>query len=200
MEQPRAILFDADGVIIRPPKLFSYIYEEEHGLAPGSLQPFFNEEFEAVTAGHGDLKELIRKRNDLWRWPGDPAELLTQWFTAENHVDQALIDLIRRQRAGGRCVYLATNQEKYRAAYLREVMFPGVFDELFISCELGCLKTEQRFFKQVLERLQEAEPTLSPEQVLYFDDRQDALDTAAAAGIATCLYKNPTQIKKVLGV
>jgi hypothetical protein len=44
------------------------------------------------------------------------------WFEVENAVDTRVIGVIRvLQRAGLTC-YLATNQERYRAAYMKTVM------------------------------------------------------------------------------
>jgi len=194
----RAIFFDADGVLIRAPKLFSAVYEERVGMEKGHLQPFFVGDFQAALAGKADLKELIVKNRDLWQWAKNPQILLDDWFVTENCPDRALLTLVKQRRAAGRMVCMATSQEAYRARYLREVMFPGLFDKYFISSELGCTKNDPHFFELALQQLKLKLPDLRPEEIVYFDDSQDHLDSAAQLGIVTCLYRELEDATKVL--
>ena len=193
----RAVLFDADGVLILAPQLYSRKYAAEHGLDPLAFEPFFRGEFAAALRGEADLKDLLRE-SKIWNWKRDPQELIDAWFTAENHPNHELIALIRELRAAGTPVFLATNQERYRAKYLREVMFPDLFDELFISCELGCTKSGDQYWQKVLARLGERIPGIKPAEIIYFDDSPSHLTPAARAGITTHLYENPGQVRSLL--
>lgn len=193
----KAAIFDADGVIVVPEKLFSQQYAEESGLDPAVLQTFFKGDFVDAITGRADLKDLIRKHADTWQWDRDPQELLDRWFAAEHVVDQEVLDVVAGQRPAGVPVYLATNQEQYRARYLREVMFPDVFDGTFVSSEIGYEKRHPDYWVPVLGRLAADIPGITPDQIVFFDDSQDSVDGAAQAGLNAHLYRHINQIKEV---
>lgn len=198
MTEIRIVLFDADGVLVTPPKLFSEQYAERNGLDPASLQPFFLGEFTEATMGKADLKELISKHNDLWHWDGDSQGLLDEWFEAENVIDGELLKVVRETRQSGLPVYLATNQEAYRARYFREVMFPDEFDGMFVSSEIGYLKKHTEYWVEVLRQLQNHWQELEPGQVVYFDDSQDSIEGAKQEGISAHLYEGVNQVRSIL--
>ncbi|HSH31549.1 MAG TPA: HAD-IA family hydrolase [Candidatus Saccharimonadales bacterium] len=199
MSEIKAALFDADGVIIMPQKLFSRQYAEKHNLDPDSFEAFFRGDFSDAITGRADLKDLIRQHHDIWRWEGDPQELLDMWFAAENQTDSEVLEIIKQQRAAGLPVYLATNQEKYRAKYLREVMLPDLFDGMFISSEIGCMKRDPQYWVAVLSKLAIDIPGIKASQVVFFDDSKDSVDGAVNAGITAYLYEDAEQVRQVLG-
>ena len=193
----RAVIFDADGVLILAPELFSRVYAAERGLDPQVIEPFFADAFQRALRGEADLKDLLAASPE-WDYQGDPQELMDRWFAAENHPNHKLISLIRDLREAGTPVFLATNQEQHRAEYLRKVMFPGLFDELFISCELGCTKSGDQYWRLLLDRLSERIPGIEPAEIIYFDDSPKHLEPAARAGINALLYESPVQVRKLL--
>lgn len=195
--KPRAVIFDADGVLILAPQLFSRVYATRRGLDPLSLEPFFGHDFKRALTGDADLKDLL-STSPLWDWEGDPQDLIDEWFASENHPNHDLIALIHHLRESGKPVFLATNQERYRADYLRNVMFPGLFDELFISCELGCTKSGDEYWRILLERVGKLIPGIKPEEITYFDDSQSHLDPALRAGISAHLYRSSDQVRHLL--
>ncbi|MBW3538079.1 HAD-IA family hydrolase [Candidatus Parcubacteria bacterium] len=199
MSEIKAAIFDADGVVIMPQKLFAGQYAQRYGLDPKSFQVFFTGEFSDAITGQADLKDLIRKHHDIWRWGRDPQELLDMWFAAESVTDKELLEVVAGQRDNGLPVYMATNQERYRARYLRKVMFPDTFDGFFISCEIGYMKRDPEYWVPVLQRLAVDVPGIKPDQMVFFDDSQDSIDGAKAAGIAAYLYEDVEQVRRILG-
>lgn len=195
----KAILYDLDGVVNRQPEYFSRVYARENGIDAGQLEAFFNNDFLQTSLGKDDLLELLTRRNDLWQWRGEPKDLLQKWFDFENCPDEKLVEIIRRQKQQGIKVCLATIQEKYRAEYIKTIMFPGLFDRIFASCDLGLHKTEPAFFEAVLDQLKEDIPDLQPTQIVYFDDNREGLITAAELGIKTYLYEGTEQVEAVVG-
>lgn len=72
--------------------------------------------------GKLDLKEALEPLLSAWGWRKSVEDFMDIWFEVENAVDTRVIGVIRvLQRAGLTC-YLATNQERYRAAYMKTVM------------------------------------------------------------------------------
>lgn len=187
MSEVKVILFDADGVVVRTEKPFSHVYAAEKGFDPSEITPFFAGDFQKALVGEADLKQLLERHRTIWRWDGSHEELMTQWFEAEHVIDNALVEEIKVLRELGlRCI-LATNQEQYRAEYLENKMFPGVFDRTYSSAALGVKKPNAEFYNKILSDL--AEDGVQPDEVVYFDDDAENVEAASKLGIHSVLYK-----------
>jgi FMN phosphatase YigB (HAD superfamily) len=195
----KIMLFDVDGVLIIPPKLFSQQYCEKYGKDEAKLEGFYaTPEFRNASLGKSDLKDAIRQHDDLWQWDGEPDELLDMWFEAENCPNVELLEEIQKLRKQGRPLYLATQQEKYRAAYLRDVVFDGKIDGMFCTCDIGYGKQEDSYWKAILSKLKTIYPDVASEEIIFFDDRVSLVDKAKEFGISAFLYKNNAQAKSLL--
>lgn len=192
-------LFDADGVLTLPEEMFSQIYARTHGMNPQRFSQFFQQQFPPALIGEADLKELLELNREVWEYTGDIDVLLEQWFSGENIRNEELLSYIQKLRANGVPCYLATNQEKYRGAYMKEKMFPGEFDGFFISADLGVKKPDAAFYQKVLERLTRLHAGLQPGDVVFFDDTMDNIDGAKQLGIDAYYYEHFDQVKQILG-
>lgn len=183
-EMVTAVLFDVDGVLCVPPELFSVGYARERGISLGSLTGFFTGPFYQSTLGKADLKDLIREHNHIWEWHDPIDDLLDRWFSAEHVVNEPVIAYTQQLRVNGIKCYTATNQEKYRARYIQDVMFPGLFDGYFASHELGVAKPMPEFFHKILAQLSEQKIISSPHDVAFFDDSSANVAAAEEIGIS----------------
>ncbi|MGH7157390.1 MAG: HAD-IA family hydrolase [Candidatus Saccharimonadales bacterium] len=197
MRKYSVILLDVDGVLLKPPKFFSHSYAEERGFDKERFDKFFAQYAEDVAKGKTDYRQLIIERNDVWEWDKSPDELLEKWFSYENHKEEKLIEIVKSAKEQGLKVYLATDQDKYRAKYLVE-LFSDFLDGAYISSTIKHHKKEPEFFKFVVSDLANKLPNLKAGEIIYFDDAQHNIDSAKKAGISAYLYKNPEQVKKYL--
>lgn len=162
----KAILFDADGVLINA-ELFSKVLEREYGISTEVTTPFYNGPFQACLTGDADLKEIIKPYLEKWGWKKSVDEFLMEWFKAEHVINEELVDYIQQLRNKGVKCYLTTNQEKYRAEYMLEQMgFNNSFDKVYASAHLGHKKPELRFYEKVLEDIGDVDK----DEVLFWDD------------------------------
>lgn len=195
----RAILFDADGVVINRDKYFSQELVKDYGVSKEKIEKFFQTEFQECLTGRADLKEVIAPYLKDWGVNKSVDGLLDDWFSFENRPNLPLIQKIKEIKAQGIKCYLATNQEKYRAYYLAERMgFLKLFDHLFISSEVHRLKPEPDFFDYVWESIQYLDFIDSKEEVLLVDDTQKVIDGADAYGFKTYLYDSQEGLERVL--
>lgn len=192
----RAVLLDVDGVLAIPEELFSRKYAVSKGWEPQRFHNFFVGEFQQTLLGKLDLKELITRHQALWQWEGDINHLLDQWFQSENVPNKPLLSYVKILRSTVPC-YLATNQERYRGEFIKQVMFPG-FDGYFISNEMGIKKPDVAFFEKTIQVLQSSIPGILPAEILFLDDTPSHISGAKAAGISAHLYKSPEQAIQLL--
>lgn len=192
------VLFDADGVLTLPEEVFSIVYARSRGLDGELFEQFFRNDWPSIVTGKKDLKESVSENPELWQWNGDVDELLKYWFKTEDVRNESLIKIIRELKARGLPCYLATDQEKYRAEYMKDVMFKDVFMGHYVSASLGVTKNDPKFFEAIVSDLELKYPAISPSEIVFFDDSQSKIDTAKSVGINGQLYQSVQHVKSVL--
>ncbi len=182
----RAVIFDADGVIINKPALFSECLSRDYNIPLEKITPFFENEFQPCVVGQADLKEQIKPYLPVWGWKGSVEDILAYWFKVEDYKDQRLIQSIEGLKKKNTPCYLATVQEKYRGAYLATSMgFSSLFDKMFYSCDVGYKKERQGFWQIVYNTIGSG---IAKSEIVVWDDEQQAIDAATQFGFIGRLY------------
>jgi putative hydrolase of the HAD superfamily len=190
----KAVLFDIDGVLLPKTELFSERYAEEHGVDLEDIKPFFETKFRECIVGKADLKESLKPYLEIWNWEGSVDDFLDYWFFDGFEVDEDLMKLVDKLREVGIDCHLASNQEHYRSEYLlEELRFADYFDESFFSCDLGVTKRDKAFFEKVIAIL-----NIDPNEIMYFDDDEVNILTAASVGIHAVVYKDIDTIRQAI--
>jgi putative hydrolase of the HAD superfamily len=181
----KLILFDGDGVVMKNrDKFFSQRLAQKQGLPLETILPFFKNEFKECTVGRADLKEELPKYFEIWKWRGTVDELLEFWFDGEKEFDEKVIAEIENHRKNGIKIGLVSDNEKYRGEYLlKDVGLAKYFDYIFLSCEIGMNKSNPEFFKKIIEVT-----GFAPNEIQYWDDDQENIDTARNLGIEAKLF------------
>jgi putative hydrolase of the HAD superfamily len=181
-------MFDADGVVIQS-EMFSHKYAKEFNLDISELDSFFMTDFQACLIGKSDLKIVIKPWLKKWKWSKSVDEFIDYWFKSEHNLNFELIETINELRKNKVICILATNQEKYRLEYMRKEMgFEKIFDKIYSSSFIGFKKPDIQYFNYILNDLNE-----SPDKIIFYDDSQKNIESAASIGINAYLYdKNKT--------
>jgi len=194
----RIVLFDADGVLTLPEEFFSAVYARLHGLDPEPFEQFFRNDWRPFVTGKADLRDSIVANPKLWQWKGDVDSLLNFWFETEDVRNEDLLSLIREIRANDMPCFLATEQEKYRGEYMREVMFKDSLDGCYVTAELGASKAEPAFFQAIVEDLQTKYSEIEPKDITFFDDSESKVSTARSVGMNGQLYTSVEQVRSIV--
>lgn len=188
----RALLLDADGVVIKNHEYFSARYKRDFGssLDDDAVSNFFKTDYKKTSIGKKDLKDLLESRLEKWGWSGTVDELLKYWFEGERELDQEVLTEIDKLRSRGIKCYLASDNEKYRAEYLLdEVGMRNKFDDIFFSCYLGFTKSDPEFFMKVIKQLE-----LKAEEIMYLDDDPKNVEVAKTLGVDARIYNSISQL------
>ncbi len=187
------ILFDTDGVIVHS-DMWSNEYIRKSGISSETMKPFFRDIFGDCLIGKADLKEVIKPYLALWNWTRTVDEYLEEWFHYENHIDLQLLNKIQELRKSWILCYIATNQEKNRLSYLKNEMgFWKNFDSVFCSCEIGYKKPQKEYYENILDTL-----NTEADEVLYFDDAEENIESARKLGIKAFLYRDSSDFERVI--
>src|SRR5947208_10986179 len=107
-----------------------------------------------------------------------PVKFVSYLFERDSRLSLPLLHEVSLLRSAGIGVYLATNQEHLRAAYLMEKLgLTEHVDGIFYSAHLGAKKPDAEFFARV-----QAAIGLRGEEILLIDDSRQNIDAALTAG------------------
>ncbi|NJK43486.1 MAG: HAD-IA family hydrolase [Pleurocapsa sp. SU_196_0] len=180
----RAMVFDADGVIVRPRTWFVHAAERTYRIPRAEFMGFIHGDFKRCTTGELELSEVLPPLLERWQVNVGVDAFIRQWLIHEHALDINLLERIARIRARGMPCYLGTNQERHRAAYMRRDMgLQDALDGVFASSDLGVRKPDAAFYERVQEALH-----LEPHQILFWDDAAQNVEAARAVGWQAELY------------
>ncbi len=188
----KALLLDADGVVLKRHRYFSERFAEEYNVPQDLIVPFFKDEFRKCQTGKADLKEALVPYLEKWGWQGSVEDFMQYWFDSDTEIDAEVFSLVKGFRAKGIPCYLVTDQEQYRAEFIRKKL-DGMLDGFFFSSELGASKDTPEFFVSLLKTL-----NVAPGEVTYLDDDQKNVDVALTLGIDAYFYNGIEDLERLI--
>ena len=190
----QVLAFDADGVVICPPQRFFARISHELCLPPESGREFFGGVFQDCLAGRADLREVITPLLSRWGWLGSVDDFLQRWFEEEHCLNEPILDMIQTLRGRGHRCVIATNQERYRLAYMKNQMgFGGLFDKVFGSADVGAVKPAIDFFDEVTRRLR-----VRPSDIIFWDDTLQNVRRARTYGWNAECFSGMEEFRRTL--
>ena len=179
----KVLMVDVDGVLVhgRPGDglhLFTYL-ERDLGLSRELIQKeFFQTHWGNIVIGREDLEPQLAGVLAKIAPGLSAATLIDYWFENDSRLDQTLLTDLAALRATGIPMFLATNQEHRRAAYLMENLgLSSYFDGIFYSAMLGYQKPASEFFRLATERV-----GIDPSEIAFIDDYPANIEAARQFG------------------
>jgi putative hydrolase of the HAD superfamily len=176
-------MVDVDGVLVvgRPEdgRHWQASLEEDLGFTSETLhEAFFAPYWEDIVLGRAGLMEHLTAALQRIAPHVSPGEFVSYWFENDSCLAAALLPELSLVRSAGIRVYLATNQEHLRAAYLMETLgLAEHVDGIFYSARLGAKKPHMEFFTKV-----QAAVGLAGDEMLLIDDDRRNVEAALRAG------------------
>lgn len=203
------VFFDVDGVLIdgwhanpERRKPWDITLEQDIGVSGEALtRTLFmpsgrdTESLISVCArGAADLKDVLAGILPGLGYSGSVDSFLDYWFSKDSNVNPGVLSFVKRLKCSGKFeLYLATNQEHHRAAYLwNHLGFKELFQDIFYSARLGILKDQTDFFSTINTQL----GIRASERPLFFDDRETVVMTARAAGWDAQIFETAETLSK----
>jgi putative hydrolase of the HAD superfamily len=194
MDKIKAILLDADGLLLKRQKYFSEIFSEQYNIPAESIIPFFKTKFRDCQRGTADVKEELVPFLKKWKWSGTVENFLDYWFASCTEVDEEVLKIMQEIRKKNIKCYLSADQEKYRGEYIKNNLgLEKNLDGFFFSYELGYSKSEKEFFEKILEKL-----NLQPSEVIFLDDEAENVEVAKKLGILAFTVSGAEDFRKLV--
>jgi len=192
----KTIIFDADGMVLkRDSVLPSEKFAKDLNVPLENILVFFKNEFQLCKTGKADAKQVLEKYLPSWGWKKSPSEFLQCWFECDNTLNPEMIESIKNLREKGIKCYLATNNEKYRVEYFKNILnFKNIFDDVFSSDKIGCQKNQQAFWQTVYKKLKNPDKN----SVLCWDNDQEKIHAIKEFGFLAELYTDFDTYKNII--
>jgi putative hydrolase of the HAD superfamily len=194
----KAVIFDFGRVISaqKPMSLFRG-YEEELGIAPGTLNPimFGSQAWEDALVG-------LKTSEEFWQAIGPQLNLHTpeaiaafrQRYRADEALNEGVAEMIRKLNAEDRYkLAVLSNSPPGLTHWLDEWKLLDLFDTVFCSGDEGVKKPDPAAFEITLERL-----NVAPEEAVFIDDTMRHVNVARSLGIHGILFTTAEALVKDL--
>ena len=199
-EQIKVVLFDLGKVLVdfnhlrsaeriayfcakKPQEIYNMFFESPATIAfeAGKISP---EDFYLKIKEALDLKLSFASFVPIWN---------DIFFLTPNN--RAVFGLLNRLRSQYQTAMLS-NINTLHYEFLK-TNFPvfGVFDQVFLSFELGLIKPDQEIYHKVANVLK-----VAPEEIFYTDDRPELVESAKSLGFKACVFKDFQQLIHDLAV
>jgi hypothetical protein len=122
----KTLLIDINAVLFEQSEKFSVRYSQTYNLPIEILNEFLDSDFDLCLTGKKDLKESLQPLLIKWQWNGSVDQLLDFWFDENHNSLNKMIQTFKTLKKKGAKLYLATQNEKYRAtkyiSYLKPLL------------------------------------------------------------------------------
>lgn len=164
-----------------PDDIYRFLFDDQKG--------FIND----YETGRISTKDFIAKVKQKYRLELEPEEFKDTW----NHIfeeDPAVSQVILYLKNRGYPIFLLSNTNELHFSYIME-RYPIIhyFDEWILSFEVGAKKPHEKIYDVIFEKR-----SIERHEVLYIDDIPEYIKAAADYGIPGIVFKEASDIWKVI--
>lgn len=175
-----ALVLDVDGVLVDPTRGGLGPWQDEtarqFGMQPATIQQFFASGWREVIDGRSRVLDALRTFLATAAPEVDPSAFLTHWLETDSVLNDAVVQVAQRWASAGVPVFLGTNQEHERAAFLR-ARLSSHFDlrDVLYSAALGAAKPTALYFERATARV-------GAKRIVFVDDAKSNVEAANGFG------------------
>jgi epoxide hydrolase-like predicted phosphatase len=187
----RAVVFDIGGVLeITPPLGVRARWEEKLGLQPGELAERTLHVWKDGSIGAISEEDVHRSLGELLRVDEAVVKAFMDdiWTEYLGTLNVELAAYFRELRPRYRTAILSNSLVGAREKERERYGFEDMTDLIVYSHEVGMSKPDPRVYRLTCERL-----GVLPEETIFLDDVEPAVDAAREVGMQAVLFKDNTQ-------
>ena len=197
MQNVNALLFDLGNVLLEvdPGRCFAHWAQfSVHTAEQLSKMPVLDTAFEKHEVGLLSDEQYFDYLRELMSLDASTAQIKAGWDAMLGEPILPTIEMVRQCRDKlPRSIFSNTNpshQQKWSDAHAD---FLQLFDQIFVSSEIALRKPDLPAFAYVCEAMK-----IPAQNILFFDDREDNIAGARAAGLQTVLVNSHEDVAKAL--
>ncbi|MFX1411187.1 MAG: HAD family hydrolase [Promethearchaeota archaeon] len=205
-------IFDFGGVMIEKTfilkNLFEIIEADLNFTFPRSKNPYYRKLRRSLSSGRISARDFLEKIFEKYYYPYQKKDgalppkkvnleyYLELWFELYSMLTRLSVDMaetIERLHKAGYTVSLMSNTFDIHARSNLLKGFYDIFDNVFLSSEIGLIKPDMDKYKYVLKKLD-----TSPKKCIFIDDKIRNLVPARELGIIVLRFESFEKFKKQL--
>ncbi len=195
--QVSAVVFDMGGVLTVDPFDPCRAYADELGVPTEAfVDQLRGPAFAEVETGERSVRDFLKFAcGDVADRYGVAVDIhrLADCLAAGQKVRPEMVELVEKLVAGGVMVGVLTNNAKEARSWWNSGVLPvDKFAAVVDSSEIGIRKPDPKIFALTAERM-----NCRPGQLLYFDDLEENVIGATAAGLKAVLFTNPGECRRI---
>ncbi|MBR6033539.1 MAG: HAD-IA family hydrolase [Clostridia bacterium] len=183
-------VFDMGGVIKEPFNIEKFYLEIDAKIEYNEFRKKWEENLLKAESGGIDSDEFIQRILNYAKSTKtlEEAKEIYGKYTGKIYNDTK--NILEHLKKCGKKIYLLSDLKQIDFEYLKQKIDINVFENTFLSYELGCTKRETKVFNIVIDKLK-----LKPSNIYFFDDKKENIDLAKKVGI-NAYQVNGENIKK----
>ncbi|MGB0867322.1 MAG: HAD family hydrolase [Granulosicoccaceae bacterium] len=192
-----ALLFDLGNVLIEvdPHRCFSYWQQfSPHSAEQLSKMPVLDTAFEQHEVGELSDEQYFDYLRELMSLDATTAEIKTGWDAMLGEQITATIALVERASKQLPCyIFSNTNPSHQQRWSDLHADFLSLFQQVYVSSDIKRRKPEVEAYLFVCQEI-----GVPAERVLFFDDREDNIAGARAAGLRAVQVHHSSDVEQAL--
>lgn len=195
----KCLMLDVDGVLIdgRPEdgRHWKTGLLDDLGIAPSDLvNAFFRHDWPDIVIGKVDIVPALEAALTRISSPVGADVLMNYWFQKDARIIAGVMSDCQEARAAGLPVYLTTNQEHKRVAFLMETLgLKSKVDGIIYSAQAGSRKPQPAFYSYA-----QGVTGYDPRDLLLVDDTLANVKAAITAGWSAVHWDAGAKLSDIL--
>ena len=149
---------------------------------PAFRHALFSPKFLAIMTGHVDLRDALEELLPTAGYSHGPDAFMEYWFSNDYFHNEGMDELLVDVRATGVKCVIGTNNEPYRAGYIKDQWGYGArVDTIYTSGLMKVAKPDHDFYQHIMD----AEGLSDRARVLFIDDHPENIVSANEYGWRT---------------
>lgn len=194
MKMIKALIFDFGSVVYKTEwKKLNQFFVEKHGfsiLLEEKTDEKLKEELIKIymdsEVGREDFKKFFLKIKPELNNIDEVIRDYKKTYAKYKIVNKEILEVIEQLKKKGKRIFGFTDAKKEHYEANKEEGFYDLFEEVFASFDFGCIKSEEKAFEILTEKLKKK--SLKPEDCLFIDNKLENIKRAKEKGFQTFHY------------
>lgn len=173
-----AYVFDMGGVIKEPFDLEKFYLNLETQVEFKDFKKCYEENIPVAESGNITSSEFLHRILKYSLSTKNIEEANKIYGECTGNLYDDTMNIIYTIKEKGKKVYLLSNLKQIDFDYLKQKLDINIFEKVFLSYRLRCMKNSSKIFQIVINELK-----INPENIYFFDDKEENINNAKKIGI-----------------
>ena len=173
-----AYVFDMGGVIKESFDLEKFYSKIDSKKAFNDFKKYWDENILIAEIGNISSEEFLHRILEYSLSSKDITEAKKIYGECTGNLYNDTKNILYSIKEKNKKIYLLSNLKEIDFEYFKKKIDISIFEDVFLSYKLGCMKNDIKIFEIVIDKL-----NIKPENIYFFDDKKENIFNANKVGI-----------------